>query len=200
MFFADWYLPRQNREGTRSIIECQNEVLRASLTTYELREEEIAAREESWKGNKAGLSKSLLEMAVALVSATKDYEIPAILLESIQKFFKVQNGILRLWLYRTEFERGSPLLSAFPKRLSQRSPEMPEMFIGENSGSEIASWFGVPISETKRSHSHSIKAPNGMTFGAICLASSDVSTFKASDVQDFLSGALPLAEAALLRV
>ncbi len=44
--------PRQNREGTRSIIECQNEVLRASLTTYELREEEIAAREESWKGNK----------------------------------------------------------------------------------------------------------------------------------------------------
>ena len=191
--------PRQNRDGTRSIIECQNEVLRASLTTYEIREEEIAAREKALESKQKFLSNSLLELAVALVSIAKDYEIPETLLDQFKKFFKAEHGIIRLWLYRSEFE-GQTFTKRFSEEVESEISEMTNTFIGENAGSEIASWFGVPVSETRGVILIPIKATNGITFGAICLASSEVAVFKAPGVQDFLAGALPLAQAALLRL
>lgn len=191
--------PRQNREGTRSIIECQNEVLRASLTTYEIREEEIATREKALETAQKGLSKALLDLSISIVSLTKDYEIPETLLKQFKRFFKVEHGIIRLWLYRSEFE-GQPFTKPFSEEVESEISEMPETFIGENLGSEIASWFEVPVSQTRGVILIPVKAPNGITFGAICLASSDVSTFKGPHVQHFLSGALPIAQAALLRL
>ena len=64
--FSHMSFPRQNREGTRSIIECQNEVLRATLTTMEVREEENKLREKAL--SEAKDTESVLDLAISLLA------------------------------------------------------------------------------------------------------------------------------------
>ncbi len=191
--------PRQNREGTRSLLECQNEVLRSSLTTYELREEELRQREKELKTQRLEFSSAILDLAIALVSISKDYMIPETILEHFKKFFGVDKGVIRLWIYRSEFA-GQPFTEPFSDEVESEISDMTDPFIGENSGSEIASWFGVPEDETKGVLLIPIQAPNGFTFGAICLTSKEIKPFKTQKAKDFLSQAIPLAQAALLRL
>ena len=77
--FSHMSFPRQNREGTRSIIECQNEVLRATLTTMEVREEENKLREKAL--SEAKDTESVLDLAISLLACEDNIGLPDTALE-----------------------------------------------------------------------------------------------------------------------
>ncbi len=195
--FTHMSLPRQNREGTRSIIECQNEVLRATLTTYEMREEELNARERQL------LPKYVLQDLLTLSNkllATEDLsDFPGLVLAFFKNFFNVPHGTVRLWDVKSDFAF-LPFARPIGNELEASIDSMGSAYWGPNTGNQIAEWLLVDPQETSWTFLLPLRGSRNKAFGMICVACGHPCSKKHEDVDAFVRASYPIAQTALYRL
>lgn len=192
--FSHMSFPRQNREGTRSIIECQNEVLRATLTTMEVREEENKLREKAL--SEAKDTESVLDLAISLLACEDNIGLPDTALEFFKNAFDASYGLIRLWPARPNFAF-FPYAERLGPEIEESIAQMEGPFAGKNFGDEIAAWLKVDPSETRGVLLLPLKKQDGKVFGLICLCDPDEKKFSAAQREPFLRGASRVCGAAL---
>lgn len=187
-------IPRQNKEGGRSIVECQNEALRARLTTFEMREEELKLREQALL--ESGDCDLFINFAVELLSCISQVNLPDLVLNFFMKSYRARHGLIRLWPVTPNFS-----FFAFAERLGAEVEEavaaMEQPFAGENYGDEIAAWLKIDPVETRGVLILPLRRSNGQTFGMICLCDADETKFSRQVRPKFLETAANLSQAAL---
>lgn len=172
--FCRLEIPRQNRDRSRSIVDCQNELLRATLTTYEMHEQEItqkALTEPTYVE-----FQNLFEFVLKLLEATDDATLPYIVLDQYKKIFNTHLGMIRLWNVLPNF---SFLDFAGPvgQDIEQTISSMSGYYCGINEGDLVANWLQVPVDQTKSVLLVPLRRVQNEVFGFICLASSDIHHF-----------------------
>lgn len=186
-------VPRQNREGNRSIVECQNEVLRATLTTYEMKEEELKLREQAL--NSSSDYDKLIRFAVELLSANAQVDLPNLVLNFFLTTFRASHGLVRLWPVKPNFSF-FPFAERLGPGIENAVAEMQQPFAGENYGDEIAQWLKIDPVETRGVLILPLKKDN-RTIGMLCLCDPDETKFSRNLRPKFLTTAASVAEAAL---
>ncbi|MCD8339436.1 MAG: hypothetical protein LUC43_04455, partial [Burkholderiales bacterium] len=167
--FCKMVPPRQNKEGTRSVIECQNEVLRASLSVYELKEQDAIEDQEEAEHIRSSHWKNVLTFGETLCSAHDAELLPDLVLQGFLKYFNVQHGVLRLWSLAPEFQ-DKKFAEPVPPWIRAQISSLPEPYVGENAGTEIAEWTNCKPSETGGVFLTPFFNPQGLAFGFMCLA------------------------------
>lgn len=187
-------LPRQNKEGARSAVECQNEALRARLTAFEMKEEELKLREQALIDSAD--NDLFISLAIELLSCGSQVNLPDVILNFFMRSFRARHGLIRLWPVTPNFS-----FFAFAERLGAEVEEaiaaMGQPFAGENYGDEIAAWLKIDPVETRGVLILPLRRPNGQTFGMICLCDADETKFSRQVRPKFLETAAKLSQAAL---
>lgn len=195
--FTHMSLPRQNRDGTRSVVECQNEVLRATLTTYEMREEELRIREKQIL-NQYSLQ-NMLTFATKLLSCDNLPGLPVLVLNFYKTYFGVSHGMIRLWDLSDTFS-SCPFAKTIGAELESAIDAMGSPYWGINSGTQVAQWLSVDPKETVWVFILPLRGAANKAFGMVCLASGTKHDKKDEDINSFLTASYPVTQAALYKL
>lgn len=189
-------LPRQNKEGERSWLECQNEVLRASLTTLEKKEEEAHLNvDHSPNGQQA----KILKLACCLLQCVNEIDLPQTALDFFKYTFSCQQGMLRLWGVKPNFSF-LPFAEPLPHEIQQAISEMRGPYVGKNEGPQVAAWLNTSEEQTKAVLLSPLRKTDNSTFGMLCLASPNSKNFIGQRLNDFLSQTLSITQSAMMRL
>ena len=99
--FLHLSLPGQAPHGSRSPAECQNEALKAALSSCQIREEERKLRESSHSSE--AKSEEITRFATDLLACHSQVELPNLVLSFFISEFKAAHGLLRLWPVKPNF-------------------------------------------------------------------------------------------------
>ena len=91
----------QSPDGGRTPAECQNEALKAALSSCRIREEERKLREATL--NSEAKSEEIIRFATDLLACHSQVEIPNLVLSFFISEFKAAHGLLRLWPVKPNF-------------------------------------------------------------------------------------------------
>lgn len=195
--FARIHIPHQNREGTRSVIECQNEVLLKTLSEYEklrMEEQKLASKHPSC----VQLDK-VITLAQRILGCRDEASLPFLCEEGMKNIFDAPYGVIRLWQVMPNFSFltfARPVGAEVEKAIGQ----MKTPYCGPNDGDLIASWLEVPVEQTRGVLLYPLHLVYGGTFGFICLASPDPNHFNQAIENNLLKKAGGLVETALNRL
>ncbi len=195
--FVHMNFPRQNREGTRSILECQNEILRTSLTTMEVREEEFRIQEKLFRESKS--MEPAFELAESLLKCRDDVMLPEIVLTFFKRNFKASHGLIRLWPVIPNYSF-FPFSERLGREVEESVSAMTKPFAGENFGDDIAKWLRIDPVETRGVLLIPLKNSENVTFGLICLCDPHARKFTENYQDKLLDASVRLSEAALTRL
>jgi hypothetical protein len=189
--------PRQNKDGTKSVLECQIEALKEELALYESQE---TGRPETDSAELTCADRdSLLAFSLDLLRAGDEAKLPLIVLDHFKSMFGAEHGMIRLWDLSPNFSFLA-YSESVGSDLQMAISSMPGPYCGKNEGDAVANWLRVSPDQTRSVVLAPLRDANQLVFGFICLAHGDPQHFDRAAANGFVLSAAEFAQAALKRL
>ena len=192
--FLHLSLPGQAPDGSRTPAECQNEALKAALSSCQIKEEERRLRESSLSSD--AKSEEIIRFATDLLACHSQVELPNLVLSFFISEFKAAHGLLRLWPVKPNFSF-FPFAERLGPDVEAALDSIENFYLGENYGDEVAHWLKIDPVETRGVLILPLRGHTGAVFGMICLCDADEKKFTQGTSPKFLKMAAKVAETAL---
>lgn len=138
--FLHLSLPGQAPDGSRTPAECQNEALKAALSSCQIKEEERRLRESSLSSD--AKSEEIIRFATDLLACHSQVELPNLVLSFFISEFKAAHGLLRLWPVKPNFSF-FPFAERLGPDVEAALDSIENFYLGENYGDEVAHWLKI---------------------------------------------------------
>ena len=192
--FLHLSLPGQAPDGSRTPAECQNEALKAALSSCQIKEEERRLRESSLSSD--AKSEEIIRFATDLLACHSQVELPNLVLSFFISEFRAAHGLLRLWPVKANFSF-FPFAERLGPDVEAALDSIENFYLGENYGDEVAHWLKIDPVETRGVLILPLRGHTGAVFGMICLCDADEKKFTQGTSPKFLKMAAKVAETAL---